>query len=914
MSPPETPAALARLRSVTQRLRAVSANALAGSPGHALAGQEDHGSHARSSTPTSPSPAPVQISPIESRQVSRVEAIPVETIPAEKGRVENLSSGGGSLLVAQESVPAPRAAFTPVLPLPASMESPPQADGVPMPSLRVATSRPEEEMLPAIERMSPERLQTLLLNRTPKASAHVIREDAEPEDDIDWKILPVALEETEELLPTIRELLVSWRGGDSEAVPELHRLVHTLKGTMGMAGAMRARSLTHSMETLMAEAEEGNADAGALDSVAELFNQVEGLIAELRRPHAQSGASAEPGQKSSSSARSLSLANQRTVRVSTDWMDDMYREINEARLKGNSLGEFSVLIQQDVQLMEENDRKMRDLYTKIDQHFDSEMKGVLQSWGVVNQAMPEHVKRSMVAQQEQWQWLTQAMLERINDAQSIRQSIQAAIHSHDNELAHQKRSLVEVQDGMHKTRLTPVETWQDRLQKVVVSTAHELGKAVRFRLRDNRVELDRALLEKMVTPLEHVLRNAVTHGLEDGATRRRHGKSEEGHIEVEVRQEAGRAFIEVSDDGSGLNTERIRQKAIEKGLWEANSLMDDKAAADMICRPHFSTADNVSQLAGRGVGMDVVRNEVLAMGGRFDLVSRPGKGLTVNIQLPTDIASASAMIVSAGGEDWVLPIEIIERVFLPDVELVMQARQARQMRVMSPDGVERNMSFIGLDTLLGVHDPAAIRPARSPVLMLREGERYALVEVDSMNQVTEVALQPLGRVWADTPGLIGSALLPNGQAAFLVDPLRAPWEDGGEHTGQSTYVSKLPIVLVVDDSVTVRQVTSMFLEKNGYVPVMASHGREALEILARTQPHAVFMDMEMPIMDGIECTRTIRQQTKYADLPILMITTKTGELHKKKAQDAGATDIMGKPFHEASVLEWLKQHAPLSAS
>jgi chemosensory pili system protein ChpA (sensor histidine kinase/response regulator) len=881
MSLPEPPAALARLRSVTQRLRAVSSIALSGGPVPAT-NQE----------PTAPQPEKVSVQPIPPIAVPATLAVtvaPVVLIASPPLKEEPVSA------VMQETA-----------------EVVPPAD-VPLPSLRVASARAEDDVLPTVERMSPERLQALLLNRPPKASAHVIREEAEPEDAIDWKILPVALGETEELLPTIRELLVSWRGGDSEAVPELHRLVHTLKGTMGMAGAMRARSLTHSMETLMAEAEEGNAEAGALDRVAELFSQVEGLIAELRHPPVHA-ANVEPGQKPSSSTRSPSSSNQRTVRVSTDWMDDMYREINEARLKGNSLGEFSVLIQQHVQIMEENERKMRDVSLKIDQHFDSEMKAVLQSWGVVNQAMPDHVKRSMVAHQEQWQWLRQAMVERINDAQSIRQSIQAAVHAHDNELAHQKRSLVEVQDGMHKTRLTPVETWQDRLQKVVVSTAHELGKAVRFRLRDNRVELDRALLEKMVSPLEHVLRNAVTHGLEDSAQRRRNGKSEEGHIEVEVRQEAGRAFIEVSDDGSGLNTERIRQKAIEKGLWEANSLMDDKAAADMICRPGFSTADNVSQLAGRGVGMDVVRNEVLAMGGRFDLVSRPGKGLTVNIQLPTDIASASAMIVSAGGEDWVLPIEIIERVFLPDAESVQQARQTRQMRVMSPDGVERNMSFIGLDTLLGVHDPAAIRAERSPVLMLREGERYALVEVDSMNQVTEVALQPLGRVWADTPGLIGSALLPNGQAAFLVDPLRAPWESGGEQAGQSAYVSKLPIVLVVDDSVTVRQITSMFLEKHGYVPVLASHGREALEILARTQPHAVFMDMEMPIMDGIECTRTIRQQPQYADLPILMITTKTGEMHKKKAQDAGITDIMGKPFHEDSVLEWLTSHAPLPGS
>lgn len=721
----------------------------------------------------------------------------------------------------------------------------------------------------------------------------VVEEEA-LEDRLDPDLASTIQEETEELIPAIASCLADVAEGKKGVANELHRLVHTLKGVAGMGGAMRTRSLIHRMETIMEEVKEGREIDLALHArLEDMFLRVKSQMEALFRAEVASEApAAQP-------------AVSKVIRISAESVDRLFTEINEARLAASTLSGGTLTMRKKLREMDDNigrvSRMSRDLEIQAETQIQSRKAQLAET----NEEFdPLEMDRFTLLQE-----LSRLLTEAVSDVLDLQRDLTRMVSEQETNLAYQERSILEVHEGLHKVRLVSVDaTLNDRLHKVTLSAAKELGKSVGFSLSGGRVALDRALLDKIVVPLEHLIRNSVAHGIELPDERREKGKSSSGQIRVAVQQEAGRVLFVVEDDGAGLNVERIRAKAIEKGLWEASRAMDEKQATDVICSPGFSTAEKLTQLAGRGVGMDVVRSEVLAMGGRFDLASRTGRGLRATIQVPTTVAAASVMVVEAGGETWSVPIEVVDDLMVLRGEALVNARQQHALVL----GQEK-IPFARLDLLMGINDPSVVSGESAPILLLREGERRVAVEVAKLRQVAEVPLRSLGKLWLKIPGIVGSTLLPDGRASFLVDPLRAPWGQQAIETslaGAEALLHRAPMVLVVDDSITVRKVAAKFLERHGFEPVLAKDGQEALELLAQLQPAAMLLDVEMPRMDGFDCAKSVRENPRHKDLPIIMITSRTADKHRDRAFSLGINEYMGKPFREEELLAHLNHYIP----
>ena len=714
------------------------------------------------------------------------------------------------------------------------------------------------------------------------------------EDRLDKDLASTIQEETEELLPAIASCLAAVGEGKKGVTNELHRLVHTLKGVAGMGGAMRTRSLIHRMETIMEEVKEGREIDLALHArLEDMFLRVKAQLEALFR--------AEVANEAPSDQPSVS----KVIRISAESVDRLFTEINEARLAASTLSGGTLTMRKKLREMDDNigrvSRMSRDLEIQAETQIQSRKAQLAEA----NEEFdPLEMDRFTLLQE-----LSRLLTEAVSDVLDLQRDLTRMVSEQETNLAYQERSIQEVHEGLHKVRLVSVDaTLNDRLHKVTLSAAKEMGKSVGFSLSGGRVALDRALLDKIVVPLEHLIRNSVAHGIEVPEERREKGKAPAGQIRVAVQQEAGRVLFVVEDDGAGLNVERIRAKAIEKGLWEASRPMDEKQATDIICSPGFSTAEKLTQLAGRGVGMDVVRSEVLAMGGRFDLASRTGRGLRATIHVPTTVAAASVMVVEAGGETWSVPIEVVDDLMVLRGEALANARQKRTLVLGSG-----SVPFARLDLLMGINDPSVVSGDSAPILLLREGERRVAVEVAKLRQVAEVPLRSLGKLWLKIPGIVGSTLLPDGRASFLVDPLRAPWGQQAIETslsGAETVLHRAPMVLVVDDSITVRKVAAKFLERHGFEPVLAKDGQEALELLAQIQPAAMLLDVEMPRMDGFDCAKSVRENPRHKDLPIIMITSRTADKHRDRAFSLGVNEYMGKPFREEELLAHLNHYIP----
>jgi chemosensory pili system protein ChpA (sensor histidine kinase/response regulator) len=494
-------------------------------------------------------------------------------------------------------------------------------------------------------------------------------------------------------------------------------------------------------------------------------------------------------------------------------------------------------------------------------------------------------------------------------------------------LAHQRQSITSAAALLHHTRLTPADAINDRLHNVLWSTAKEIGKEADFEMAGGRIELDRVLLEKMIGPLEHILRNAVAHGIETADERLKRGKRQRGVVSVRVRQDAARVTITVEDDGAGIPVDVVRRKAVQRGLWPDQAPMSADQAAEMICTPGFSTAAVVSEHAGRGVGMDVVRSEILALGGRFQVTSTEGVGTIITLQLPASVAQASVLVVEAAGCSWALPIEMVDDV------------QASQDTL---DGIAQEpLKVVPLAALVSPDRPAGAPRRR---VVCRDRGRTMVLAVDRLVHVAAVPVHALGILWASQPGLAGTVVLPDGRALFLLDPFRLA---DAHHTlpslgripsaavdadqpgadqpgavdrldgstpshgspGLSVTPSGRPMVLVVDDSLTVRKAAKRLLEANGYEITTAKDGQDALDLLRSIRPAVILMDIEMPRMNGLECVRVVRSTPALADLPIIMITSRTGDKHRSRALEMNVQAYLGKPFRDKEVLSALKSFA-----
>jgi len=446
----------------------------------------------------------------------------------------------------------------------------------------------------------------------------------------------------------------------------------------------------------------------------------------------------------------------------------------------------------------------------------------------------------------------------------------------------------------------------ERLYRVTRQAAKEVDKRVSLDIRGGSVEIDRGVLEKMAAPFEHLLRNAIVHGIESRSQRLAAGKTETGELTVEIRQEGNEVVIQFTDDGQGLDLERIRRKAEASGLVRDGAALSDAELRELIFHPGFSTAQEITELAGRGIGMDIVRSEASGLGGRVSMDSQRGRGTTFMVRLPLTLAVTQVVVLTTGGNTYAVPSVLVEQV--QQLKATPLA-DAYAQGAVSWRGEQVPLYF--LSELLGDSSVAPVTQQYSPLLILKSGDRRVAVHVDEVVGNREVVVKNIGPQLARMPGVAGATVLGSGDIVLILDPVPlaqrlveverlAPREAQAPHAPRAQ-----PIVMVVDDSLTVRRVTQRLLTREGYQVMLAKDGVDALEQLQTVTPHLMLVDIEMPRMDGFDLTRNVRDDIRTRHIPIIMITSRTATKHRNYAMELGVNEYLGKPYRETDLLEFV---------
>jgi chemosensory pili system protein ChpA (sensor histidine kinase/response regulator) len=768
-------------------------------------------------------------------------------------------------------------------------------------------------------------------------------------DDLDSSILPIFLEEATDLFPQAGELLRGWRRvpEDTSGSAQLRRTLHTLKGSARMAGAMRLGELAHRMESrlsigdapvaptpdlfetldtdldrisyLLDALREGKANV-ALPWLAPLAPPAEipapGAAGEAASPM-QAPPAAQPSAASLTSATPRRRASDRfesegpraMLRVRADIVDQLVNEAGEVAIaRARVEGELRALKTNLLELTSSVIRlrsQVREIELQAETQIQSRMSAASPSQEDFDPLELDRFTR--------FQELTRSLAEGVNDVSTVQQSLLKNLDDADAALLAQARLSRDVQQRLFAIRTVPFASLSERLYRILRTTARELDKRANLDIHGGQTELDRSVLEKLVGPLEHLLRNALGHGLESRAARVAAGKSETGEIALTVRQVGNEIAIEIADDGAGIDFERVRERAVALGILAADSEPTIHALVECLFHPGFSTAAQVTPISGRGIGLDVVRNDVAALGGRVDVHTTPGKGTRFNLFLPLTLAVAQAVLVRAGGRMWALPAPLVEQVqqVKPDVLRSLYADSRVHWQ-------GRSWPFHYLPRLLG--DAASMPDAAryNPVLLVRSGQGIAAVHVDEMVGNQEVVVKNIGSQLSRVPGISGATVLGTGEIVLILNPVQLAqrssvlrYNPGDDERfaseRQAASVPSRPLVMVVDDSLTVRKFTTRLLAREGYEIVTARDGVDALKALSDRTPHAILLDIEMPRMDGFEFAKTIKGDARTAAIPIVMITSRTADKHRSRAAELGVDRFIGKPYQEDELLGELRE-------
>ena len=588
---------------------------------------------------------------------------------------------------------------------------------------------------------------------------------------------------------------------------------------------------------------------------------------------------------------------QEQVRVRAELLDRLVNYAGEVAIYRSRLEQQLGAFRGATAEMEQTNTRLRDQLRRLEIETEAQIIARYQRAGeeVESNFDPLELDRFSNLQQ-----LSRALVETSADLGSLHTTLDDLTQQYETLLLQQSRVSSELQEGLMRTRMVPFDTVVPRLRRVLRQAASDTGKQVQLRLDGAQGELDRNVLERMTAPLEHMLRNSVAHGLEMPDVRTANGKASEGVVQIAVRKEGSEVVLQVSDDGRGLDRAAIRARGEARGLVRKDVPLSNAQLDALIFEPGFSTAEEVTRLAGRGVGMDVVASEVRQLGGTIDIHSEPGKGTVFTLRLPQTLAVTQAAFVLIGETTFAVPIASVRGVGrIPREEL---AKGVTNYRYGNEEYVLHD-----LGKLLG-HAPAkAEGQLQMPLLLTRSGDLHVAVTVDQIIGNREIVVKPIGPQVASIPGIFGATIMGDGSVVVILDvaPLvRRQAALAAEEVIEVAPVEErpVPLVMVVDDSITMRKVTGRVLERNNFEVITAKDGLDALERMVERVPDLMLLDIEMPRMDGYELATAMKAEARLAKVPIIMITSRTGDKHRQRAMDIGVDRYLGKPYQENELM------------
>ena len=779
-------------------------------------------------------------------------------------------------------------------------------------------------------------------------------DDIDALDVIDPDLFPIFEEEAAELLPQLGSALRQWaaRPENLGARSEVLRALHTLKGSSRLAGAMRLGEMAHRLESAI---EQLDVETVQSEDIEPLLASFDALQANLKVLRTYDGASPEgfaedaPAKGEAQEARApldggqitplpsvltrplvpskgalARAAAHQSVRVRAQLLDRLVNQAGEvmitrARLESRlghlkgSMGELSI-----------NLDRLRQQLRDIEVQSESQMQSRLAlSKDTAAGFDPLEFDRFTRVQE-----LTRMMAESVNDVATVQRNLQRVVEGTEDDLIAQGRQARELQRDLLRTRMVEFEGISERLYAVVRQASKELGKQIKLDITGGSIEMDRGVLDRMTPAFEHLLRNCVAHGIELPDDRVAAGKPAMGTVTVDLRHEGNDVSVEFRDDGAGLNLERIRSRAVAQGLIASPEEVGDGDAANLIFMPGFSTASEVTELSGRGIGMDVVRSEVQGLGGRIETTTASGVGAGFRMVLPLTTAVTQVVMLRAGDLAFGVPanvVELVRRVPLAEIEAAYQTGQL--------DVGGESVAYYWAGALLQAsrRSQEGMGKTRSVVIFRSASQRIAM-HVDDVLGNQEVVVKNLGPQLSRLPGLAGMSVLASGAVVLIYNPVALATVYGGQlrdaqeamaqteqlQGGTPAVVAasahgQVPLVLVVDDSITVRRVTQRLLLREGYRVALAADGLQALERLQDERPAVVLSDIEMPRMDGFDLARNIRADAALRDLPIIMITSRIAQKHRDHAIELGVNHYLGKPYSDEELLSLVKHYAHVDA-
>ena len=603
-------------------------------------------------------------------------------------------------------------------------------------------------------------------------------------------------------------------------------------------------------------------------------------------------------------------APQELVKVSADLLDDLVNLAGETSIGRGRLEQQVTDFSHTLEEMEGTLDRLRDQLRRLDIETEAQVLFRQERHGPEYEDFdPLEMDRYSTIQQ-----LSRALIESASDLLDIKDTLSNKTRDAETLLLQQSRVNTELQEGLMKTRMVPFQRLVPRLRRIVRQVSLELDKQVEFRVLNAEGELDRTILERMISPLEHMVRNAVDHGIESLEDRRVAGKPDIGTIDLAVSREGSDVVLTLRDDGKGINREAVRAKAIERGLLAQDARVSDHDLLQFILQAGFSTAKNVTQISGRGVGLDVVSTEIKQMGGTVEILSEEGAGTRFVVRLPFTVSVNRALMVRIGDDLYAIPLNNIQGIVRASGnELQGYYQLPSQDRQYQYSGQDYRLEYLGV-MLENESQPKVVNQNLPlPILLINGVVPYAL-QVDSLLGSREIVVKALGPQFASVMGVSGGTILGDGSVVIILDlPAmirsqasleyqQAKLLDARMAEQRHEQAARAPRVLVVDDSVTVRKVTTRLLERHGLEVFTASDGVDAMATLQDHHPDLMLLDIEMPRMDGFEVASLVRHDERLKSIPIIMITSRTGDKHRDRAMAIGVNEYLGKPFQEELLL------------
>ena len=766
------------------------------------------------------------------------------------------------------------------------------------------------------------------------------------------ELLEVFMLEAEDHFKNISTFLSSLKQNpdQKDIIQSLRRSVHTLKGSAGAVGFRVISTLAHRMEDLLdrlfegarvldqnilellttsAEALEDLASNTANDSfVQSLYEKYTRLLQSEeqkatpseKKSEKRQAAPGEPAQPVAAQVQAAAVPQapgkpEDMVRIGMERIDEIMRLMGELVISRSSIEQYITDLTNRVENMAPTIERLKKVSERLETEYEisslgdglATRRGKTMSGG--RTAMPVFTEHDFdeleLDRYTEFHHLLRQLSETIADIKLINTDL-ANVTSDFESMSHlQGRLSSDMQDKLMKIRMMPLSSISARMRQIVRVIALAQNKFVDMVIEGEQMEIDKKVLDSMIDPLMHILRNNVDHGIEPPEERKAKGKPERGIIRLRAYYAGNKIVLAISDDGKGLDADTIRRKAISAGYIdeEGAARLTSQDIFQYVLLPNFSTAEKISEFSGRGVGMDVVKTQVTSLQGTVEIESVKGQGTLVIIRLPMSLAVTRSLLMKSYNNTFAVPLGFIKQVLRLEPGEIEQTRDGGIVHV---DDIPYPLLRLG--DVLGLPRPPDYEESQTPlVLLLDIGAQYIAMTIDELLGEREIVVKNLGTHLRRVPGIAGATLLGDGSVVLILNPLDLASLQA-QNKGvirtlaaqEKAPAEKMLSVLIADDSVSMRMIMTNFIKSSGWLPITAKDGVEALEMLQSVSqlPDIILLDVEMPRMDGYELLSRLKSNAVHRDIPVVMITSRSSEKHRMKALEMGAADYVIKPYQD----------------